>query len=135
MAVVALHRGVRAEKRKTILVIVDLSCGDLPAQNGVTLRAVCSHFPLMDIGVTILASFAHVGEYRLGVTLDASHFFMHTAQGILGLAVVKFRNGADGLPRCGRVAVLAGDGKRSVRTSSSLPLSGGRWNPRELAAK
>jgi hypothetical protein len=65
VAILALHGGVGAEQGKTILVIVDLSCGDLPAQNGVTLRAVGSHFPLVNVGVTILASFSDVGENRL----------------------------------------------------------------------
>lgn len=135
VAIVALHRGMGAEERKTILMIVDLFCGDLPAQNGVTLRAVRSHFPLMDISVAILTGLADVGEYRLGMALDASHFFMHAAQGILGFAMVKLWDCSDGPPGRSRVAVFAGDGKRSVRTSSSLPLSGGSWNPRKLAAK
>lgn len=68
VAIVALHSGMRPEERKTILVIVDLFYGNLPALNGVTLRAVRSHFSLMNVGMTILTSFAHVGEHRLGVT-------------------------------------------------------------------
>ena len=40
VAILALHGGVCAEQGKAILVIADLLCGDLPAQNGMTLRAV-----------------------------------------------------------------------------------------------
>ncbi len=82
MAVLALHRGVSAEKREAILVILNLLNGIVPTKNGVAPRAVRAHFPLVT---------------------------------------------------CGGVAILAGNGKRSVRTTSGLPLRCGcaRCRPRE----
>jgi hypothetical protein len=84
--------------------------------------------------VTILASFSDVSEHRLGVALAAGNFFMHSAKWIFGFVVIEFRNRADWPPTRGRVAILTGYRKRTVRTSSRLPLSSGRWNPSELAA-
>jgi hypothetical protein len=105
-------------------VIVDLLYGDLPTLNGVTPRAICAHLPLVNISVTILASFAHVGEYRFGVAPRAGHLLMQTPQWVLGLIVVEFRNGPDGAPSGGGMAIFAGECQRSVRTSSGLPLRG-----------
>jgi hypothetical protein len=76
VAIVALHGSMGAEEWETILVIVDLLYGDLPALHGVTLRAVCTHLSLVNIGVTILASLAHVGEYGLGVTPRTGHLLV-----------------------------------------------------------
>lgn len=135
VAIIALHGRMRPEERKPILVIVDLLYGNLPALNGVTLRAVRSHFSLMNIGVTILTSFAHVSEYRLGVAPRAGHLLMQTPQRVLGLVVVEFRNGSDGTPSCGGMAIFAGNCQRSVRTSGGLPLRGRHrcpcWLPSE----
>jgi hypothetical protein len=109
VAVLALHGSMSAEEWETILVIVDLLYGDLPALHGVALRAVRPHLPLVDIGVTILAILAHVGEHRFGVALRAGHLFMQTAQRILGLIVVEFGDRTDGAPSCGGMAILAGN--------------------------
>jgi len=98
----------------------------------VALRAVRSHFPLVNVGVTILAGFSDVAENRLGVALDAGHLFVHSAERILGLVVIKFRNWPDGPPTCCRVAILTGYGKGAVRTSGSHTLSEGRRNRSQL---
>jgi hypothetical protein len=135
VAILALHRCVRTEKWKAILVVVDLLYRDLPALNGVALRAVRPHFPLVNIGVTILAILPHVGEYRLCVALRARHFLVQSAQRILGLIVVEFRNGADGAPSGGAMAILAGNRQRSVRTSGCLPLCGRHRCPSWLPSK
>ena len=135
VAIVALHGSMGAEEWKTILVIVDLLYGNLPALHGMALRAVCSHFSLMNIGVTILASLAYVCEYRLGVAPRAGHLFMQTPERIPGLVVVEFRDGADRTPSGGGMAIFAGNRQRSVRTSSGLPLRGRHrcpsWLPSE----
>lgn len=86
----------------------------------------------MNIGVTILARLSDVGEYRLGMALRAGHLLMQAAERILGFVVIKFRDGADRLPTRGGVAILAGYGKGTVRTSSGLPLSGGGRNSGQL---
>ena len=130
----ALHGGVSAEKRKAILVILNLLNGIVPTDNRVALRAVCAHFPLVNVGVAILTILAHVCEYRFYVALRALNFLVHPAQRIPCLVVIKFRDGADGAPASSGVAVLAGDGKRSVGTTSGLPLwrgyRGARCRPR-----
>ena len=122
MAVLALHRGVSAKKREAILVIFDLLNGIVPTENRVALRTVRAHFPLVNIGVAILTVLAHVREYRFYVALRALNFLMHAAERISCFIVIKFRNGADGAPASSGVAVLAGNGERSVRTTRGLPL-------------
>ena len=130
MAVLALHRGMRAEKREAILVIFNLLNGIVPTKNRVALRAVRAHFPLVNIGVAILTILAHVCEYRFYVALCAFNFFVHAAQRIPRFVVIKFRDGADGAPASGGVAVLAGNGERSVRATSGLPLRCGYGSAR-----
>jgi len=122
-----------AEKREAVLVILDLLYGIVPTKNGVTLRAVRAHFPLVNIGVAILTILAHVCEYRFYVALRALNFLVHAAERISCFIVIKFRNGADGAPASGGVAVLAGNGQRSVRTARGLALRCGsaRCRPRE----
>ena len=122
MAFLALHRGVSAKKREAILVILNLLNGIVPTKNGVATRAVRAHFPLVNIGVAILTILAHIGKDRFYVALRALNFLVHTAQWITRFVVIEFRDGADGAPACGGVAVLAGNGKRSVRTTSGFPL-------------
>lgn len=129
VAVFALHGRVGTKQRKTILVIVDLPVRDLPPLNGVALRALRPHFPLMNIGMAVLANLSDVGEHRLGVALRAGHLFMHATKRILGFVVVEFRNRADGSPTRRRVAILAWYGKSTVRTSGSLPLRCAKAQP------
>jgi hypothetical protein len=109
--------------------------GIVPTENRVALRAVRAHFPLVNIGVAILTILANVREYRFYVALRAFNFLVHAAQRILCFVVIKFRDGADGAPASGGVAVLAGNGERSVRTTSGLSLGCGcgsaRCRPRE----
>jgi hypothetical protein len=101
---------MRAQERKAILVIFYLLDGIVPALNGVALRAVGAHLPLVNVNVTILAVLPYVGEHGLDVALRALHFFVHAAQGVLGLVVVKLWNGSDGAPACCGVAVFARNG-------------------------
>ncbi len=79
MAVLALHGGVSAEKREAILVILNLLNGIVPTDNRVALRAVCTHFTLVNVGVAILTIPAHVCEYRFYVALRALNFLVHPA--------------------------------------------------------
>ena len=130
MAVLALHGGVRTEKREAILVILNLLYGIVPTKNRVALRAVRAHFPLVNIGVAILTVLAHVREYRFYVALRALNFLMHAAERISCFIVIKFRDGADGAPASSGVAVLAGNGERSVGTTSGLPLWCGHGSAR-----
>jgi hypothetical protein len=48
------------------------------------------------------------------MALNAIHLRVHAAQRIAGFIVVEFRNGADRLPTCLCMAILARDRKRTV---------------------
>jgi len=76
MAGIARHGSMGSEKRKAILVVLNLLGGDIPAFYGMTLRTVGAHLAAMNIGVTIGAILAHVCEDRLNMTLNAFHFFV-----------------------------------------------------------
>jgi hypothetical protein len=124
--VFALHRGVSSQQRKTILVILHLLDGNIPALNGVALRAVRAHFSLVNVSVAVLAILADVSEYRLDVALRALDFFMHAAKRILGLVVIELRHRADRPPTRSVVTVLTWNRERPVRTTARLPLRGKR---------
>lgn len=79
MTVFALQGCVRSQKREAVLVILDLLHGDIPALNGVTLRAIRAHLSLVHVRVAILTVLTYVCENGLHVALRALHFFMHTA--------------------------------------------------------
>ena len=110
------------EEREAVLVILDLLNGNLPAEHRVTLGTIRSHLPPMDIGVAIGASLAHIRKNGLHVTLRAGHFFMHAAQWIVSLVVIKFGDSSNGAPACCGVTILAGNCQWTVRTSSSSSL-------------
>ena len=123
MAILALHRGVSAEKREAILVILNLLNGIVPTKNGVTLRAIRAHLALVNVGVAILTILPHIREYRFYVALCALHFLVHAAQRIVRFVVIKFGNRANGAPARSGVAVLARNRERSVRTTSAALLT------------
>ena len=66
--------------------------------------------------MAILAALTNAGKYRFDMTFGTGDRLVHSAQRILRLVVIEFRNGANRLPRIRRVAVLAGDIQVSVRT-------------------
>ena len=116
MTFLALNRRMRTEQWKAILVVLDLVDGNLPAQHGVALCAIRTEFPPVKVGVAIGAIPAHIREDGFHVACSACHFFVHSAQRVVGLIVVEFRNGANRAPGFRCVAILAGNGKRAVRT-------------------
>ena len=122
VAVLALHRGVRAEQRKTILVILYPLNGNIPAPHGVALRAIRPHLPLVNVRVALFTILAHIGEHRLEVAPRALNFLVHIAQRIAGFVVIEFRNRTNGAPARSGMAILARNGERSVRTTSAHPL-------------
>ena len=123
MAILALHRGVSAEKREAILVILNLLNGIVPTKHGVTLRAIRAHLALVNVGVAILAILPHIREYRFYVALCALHLLVHAAQRIVRFVVIEFGDRANGAPACSGVAVLARNRERSVRTTSAALLT------------
>jgi hypothetical protein len=124
MAGLTRNSGMSAEERKTILMVFDLLRGEIPAFDGMALRAVGTHLAAVNVRVTIRAIFADVGEDGLDVALNTVHFFVHAAKGILGFAMVEFRNGADRAPSGRSVAILAGDADRAVGIARGAFLSG-----------
>ena len=120
MARVAIQRRMRSHQGKTILVVLDLLHRNLPAFHGVALFASGAELALVNVGVAVGALGRHIAEYQLGMAGHAGHFFVHAAQGIPGLVVIKLRHAADGLPSTERVAVLARDIQRSMRTPGGL---------------
>jgi hypothetical protein len=77
VAIFALHRGVSAQERESILVILNLLDGNIPPEHGVTPRAIRAHLALVNIGVTVLTLLSGVSKHRLDMALRALHFFMH----------------------------------------------------------
>ena len=124
MAFITLYRGVRPEQRKAILVIADLLDGYLPAQHRVALRAIRTKFPQVNVSVAVGTILADVGEHRFGVTLDASHSFMHAAQRVLRGVVVKLRNRANRAPRLRGMAIFAGNRQCTMRALAIALLCG-----------
>lgn len=127
MAILALNRGVRTQQREAVLVVLDLLRGDGPALHGVTLLAIRAHLSAVYIAlfVAIRAIFADILEHWLNVTGHALHFFVHAAEGIVGLVVIEFRHSTNGAPTRRRVTVLTGYGQWAVRITSGLVLL--RW--------
>ena len=97
-----------ARQRKAIVVLLHVPNGNLPSANGMALLAVCSQLALVNVGMAVLAALSNAGKYRPDVTLGAGDGLVNASQGIFGLTMVEFRNGADRSPRIGCVAILAG---------------------------
>ena len=108
--------------------ILNLLDRNVPALHRVALCAVRPHSAIVNVRVAVLAIFPDIRENRLNVALRASHFFVHPAQGVTGLVVVKFGVRTNRFPGGSRMAILAGDGEGSMRTSSGLPLRWLRWS-------
>lgn len=89
------------------------------------LGAVLAELSAMNVGVTIGAVLANVGEYRLGVAPRAGNFFMHAAKRVTRGVVVEFGNGTNGDPAGVGVAIFTGNVEWAVRTSARLSLGGG----------
>lgn len=92
-----------------------------PTLHGVALLAARTHLPAVDVRVTISAVGPDIGEDRLGVALRTGDPLMQAAQRIFCCVVIEFRNGPNGFPTHGRVAVLAGDAQAAVRTARYRP--------------
>lgn len=116
VAGIAVHRGVGAGQHEAVVVLLDLLNRDLPSTDRMTLLAVSSQLPLVNVGMAILAALSHIGENGFDVTLRASDGLVHATQGISRLVVIEFRNGADRRPPVRGVTVLAWNIQVSVRT-------------------
>jgi hypothetical protein len=125
VAIFALHRCVGAQQREAILVILDLLNGNLPPTDGVALRTVRAKPSAVNVRVAVRAIFPNIGEYRLDVTLCATHVFVHAAQRITCAAVIEFGNNSNGVPTVCNVTIFTRDCERTVRASGAFFLGVG----------
>ena len=109
VATVALQRGMPANQWETVLVIPHRLNRNLPPLHVVAALAICTHLPVVNVGVAVTTLSAGVGKNRLGVTLRARHVLMHTQKRVGGFTVIKFRNSAYRFPSQNGVAILAGN--------------------------
>jgi len=126
VAVIALQGGVCAHQREAVKVILNCLYGNGPPVHRMTLLAIGPELPPMNIGMAVRAFRPDVREHQLRMALNTLDFLVHTAQGIASLIVVKFRNGADGLPTGGGVAIFARNVDRPVGVPQILLLLLGR---------
>ena len=126
MALIALQDGMRAEQRESVEVLLNRLDRDLPSEDSMALGAVLAELSAMNVGVTIGAVLANVGENRLGMASRAGYFFVHAAKRVARGVVVEFGNGANGDPAGVGVAIFTGNIERPMRTSARLSLGGGR---------
>lgn len=107
-----------SEQRETILVFADRFNRTRPALDVVALVALCSHLATVNVGVAVGALSADVGKHGARVALGTRDLLVHSSEWKTGGVVIELRGVANRFPTGKRVAVLAGKGKRSVRTAS-----------------
>jgi len=117
VAQIAIDCRVSAGQRETIVVLLDLLDRYSPSAHAVALLAIRAQFALVNVSVAVLAAQAHVAEHRLHVALRTRHILVQSAQRVMGLVVIEFRNRANRLPALCGVTVLTGNGQISVRTT------------------
>jgi hypothetical protein len=118
----AFHRGVGANQREEILMIADLLTGSEPALHDMALGAIRAKLTQMNVGMTIGAILADVGEDRVRMTLRARNSFVHAAERISSLIVIEFGDGANRSPTGSRMAILARNCQRAMRVRGRTPL-------------
>ena len=118
MASITSHGGVGSDQRKTILVLLDVLDGNLPALDRVAIRAVGSQLPAMDVGMAIGAGMAYVSKHHLGVALRAGvDRGMHATERIPGFVMVEIRQRPDRFPARVGVTRLARKTEATVGAS------------------
>jgi hypothetical protein len=117
VAIRAIQSGVATHEGKTIIVFFYPLGNGAPSLHRVTLFAICTHLPAVDVGMTVGAVRSRVREDRLGVALRARNTLMLAAQWVAGGVVVEFRHRPDGFPSDGGMAVLARDGQVAMGAS------------------
>lgn len=116
VAGIAVGYRVRTKQRKTILMFLDRPQRHLPSIHGMTTFAIGPHLPPVNIRVAVSATESNICKHRTHVALLAHDFCVHAAQRILRLAVIELGDIANRLPSCERMAVLARDVQRTMRT-------------------
>lgn len=94
-------------ERETILVLIDVVNGNLPAVAVVAEFAFGAVFATMQIGVAILAFYRSIAENEVLVAVGALHFRVPAAQRKLRARMIKLKLGAQRLPALRGVTLLA----------------------------
>ena len=107
VAGIAVHRGVRTDQGKAILVLVDVVNGNLPAVCVVAKCALSAVFAPMQIRMAILALHWRAAENESLMAIPALHFCVSSAQREFGAGMVELEPGAQRLPAPGGMTLLA----------------------------
>lgn len=118
MAIRALQSGVSSQKRKSVIVLLDLLRLNFPAADRVALGAIGSELAPMQVRMAIRAAGAGLLENEAGMALCAIDLSVHSAKRIRSAVVVKLGNAADWFPAGSCVAVFAGNTDSAVRVPS-----------------
>ena len=95
--------------------LIDVVDRNLPAIDSMAEIALRAVFSAVQVGVTILALPADVGEHGIDMTLLAEHLGVQAAQGIARFVVIELGTLANGHPSHRRMAILARGLQRAVR--------------------
>ena len=121
---ITIHRGVGASQRKAVVVLLNILDGHAPSPDRVALLAIRAQLALVNVSVTVLAPRSDVRKHRLHVALRARNVLVHAPQRVVGLVVIEFGDGADGLPGLCGVAILTGNIQAAVwATRAGIALS------------
>lgn len=117
VALIAGSRGVGAQQRKAIVMLLNRRDSHIPAPNSVTFLAVGAELTPMEIGVAIRTASGRFREHQADMTTLARNIRVQAQQLKAGLPVmIEFRLPAGRCP-CGRgVTVFAGNLQVAVRT-------------------
>lgn len=89
VARVAVHRGMGANQRKAVLMLLNRRQRNTPSFHCMALLAGRAKLTAMDVGVAVSALCSHVAEHLTRVTLHASQLGMTAAKGIPRLIVIE----------------------------------------------
>ena len=117
MALVTGSRGMGAQQRKAVVVLLDRRDGDIPTANRMALLAVGAELAPVQIGVAIPAATGRVRKHQAYMTTLAGHILVQALQRKTGLPVmIELQLPAERFPRRRRVAVFAGNFQVAVWT-------------------
>jgi hypothetical protein len=117
----AVNSRVRTDQRKTILMVAYRLHSNSPTLNRVARFAIRTELSAVKVRMAVCTFLTHAREHQFDVALRARHFFMHPAEGVARLVVLKFRDAADRLPTQRCMAVFARNVKRrAVRIARNL---------------
>lgn len=120
MARVTIHHRMRADQRKSILVLVDVVDRDLPAIWVMAQFALRPILSAMKICMAVLTLFWHMAEYEVGMTIHALYLRVPSVQRKIGSRMLELHSCSQRLPSLLAVTLLAGNIELlSVRTVSS----------------